>query len=112
MPKKLLHTNALPSLVAERLRIWGRCIHTQRITQRITAADLCSRLGISEATMRRMERGDPGSGAGNYLAALLILGVIDEAAPALAPSMWSEGAQRRVKLGQQERGSKEDADYF
>ncbi len=112
MPKKLLQTDMLPTLVQERLSTWGRCIHIQRLRQRITAADLCARMSISEATLRRMERGDPGTGAGAYLAALLILGLIDEAAPALPPSLWSDSSQHRVKLSRQERGGEEDVEYF
>jgi transcriptional regulator with XRE-family HTH domain len=112
MPKKLLNTDTLPTLVGERLSTWGRCIHTQRLSQRITAADLCARMSISEATLRRMERGDPGTAAGAYLAALLILGVFEDAIPALAPALWSDSPHRRVKLSQQERGSAADAEYF
>lgn len=111
MPKKLLDTDTLPTLVCERLSTWGRCIHTQRLRQRITAADLCERMSISEATLRRIEHGDPGAGVGAYLAALLILGVMDEATPALPPSLWSDAPHRRVKLSRQERGS-DDAEYF
>lgn len=110
MPVKLLTTYTLPTLVEERLLSWGRCIHTQRLRQRITAADLCERISISEATLRRMEKGDPGTAVGAYLAALLVLGVAGEATPALTPSLWSDPPQRRVKLSKEERGS--DADYF
>ena len=112
MPKKLLHVDTLPTLVQERLSTWGSSIHTQRLLQRITAADLCARMSISEATLRRMERGDPGTGVGAYLSAFLILGVIEEAAPSLAPSLWSGTARRRVKRSQHERGSEHDVEYF
>lgn len=112
MPKKLLNSKTLPTLAQERLNIWGRCIHTQRLRQRITAADLCARMSISEATLRRLERGDPGAGAGAYLAALLILGVLDEATPPLAPSLWADAPHRRVKLSRKETGSEENAEYF
>lgn len=112
MPKKLLTIDTLPTIAQERLSTWGRSIHTQRMLQRITAADLCARMSISEATLRRMERGDPGTGVGAYLSAFLILGVIDEAAPPLAPSLWSDSQHRRVKLSQQERGSEDDVEYF
>ena len=112
MPKKLLNVDTVPTLVRECLSTWGRCIHTQRLRQRITAADLCVRMSISEATLRRMERGDPGTAAGAYLAALLILGVFEDAIPALAPALWSDAPQRRVKLSRQERGGEVDAEYF
>ncbi|WP_304797779.1 hypothetical protein [Lacisediminimonas sp.] len=80
--------------------------------QRITAADLCGRMSISEATLRRMERGDAGAGAGAYLTALLILGVIDEASPVLATSLWSDSPHSRVKLSRQERRGEENNEYF
>lgn len=112
MPKKILRADQLPTLVMERLSNWGRCIHTQRIRQRITAADLCARMSIAQATLRRLERGDPGAGVGAYLTALLILGVLDEASPALAPDLWAEHAQRRVRHAQQERDGNDDGDYF
>ncbi|WP_192805247.1 helix-turn-helix domain-containing protein [Noviherbaspirillum aerium] len=96
----------------ERLSSWGRCIRTQRLRQRITAAELCTRIGISEATLRRLEQGDPGVGTGIYLTALLTLGVVDDAAPPLPPPLWSDLPQRRVRLSRQERGGEDDADYF
>src|ERR1700687_3012210 len=99
MPKKLLHSDTLPTLVQERLSTWGRCIHTQRLRQRMTAADLCARMSISEATLRRLERGDSVAGVGAFLSALLILGVLDDATPPLPPSLWSDDSpRRRVKL--------------
>ena len=92
--------------------MWGRCIHSQRLQQRITAADLSQRLGISEATLRRLERGDPGAAVGAYLTALLTLGVADQATPALATGLWQERQRHRVRLSQQEKGEGSDADYF
>lgn len=112
MPKKLLDAASLPTLVQERLFTWGRCIHTQRLRQRITAAELCERICISQATLRRIERGDPGAGGGAYLAALLVLGVMDEAIPTLPLSLWSDAPNRRVKLSRAERGVGDDDDYF
>lgn len=112
MPRKLSKAEAWPTLVLERLSMWGRCIHSQRLQQRITAADLSQRLGISEATLRRLERGDPGAAVGAYLTALLTLGVADEATPALDSGLWQERQGHRVKLSQQEKGEGGDADYF
>ena len=73
MPKKNLHPEAVPTLIQERLRVWGQSIRTQRLTQRIRAADLCARMEISEATLRRLERGDAGT-------------------------LWSKDAGQRVRL--------------
>jgi len=44
MPKKLSTTETWPTLVQDRLTIWGTCINTQRLRQRITVADLSARL--------------------------------------------------------------------
>jgi len=96
-----------PSLVAERLHTWGRCIRTQRVGQHIAAADLCARMGISDATLRRLERGDPGASVSTYLSALLVLGVMDFAAPSLDPILWSAEAHARAR-----RLSDKDDDDF
>lgn len=109
MPKKLFPTQATPTLVQERLTAWGRSIRNERLRLRITSADLCTRIGISEATLRRLERGDPGAAAGTYLTALLALGVFDEVAPPLRESLAAAARQRRVRLSREERG---DDDYF
>lgn len=111
MPKKLTTTETWPTLVQERLSIWGRCIHTQRLRQRITVADLSTRLGVSKSTLLRLEGGDPGAGAGAYLTALLALGVADQAVPALSPELWQGDFGQRVKLNQQEKGGA-DVEYF
>lgn len=108
MPKKLLSSNAAPSLVQERLETWGACIRKQRIQQRLTALALCQRMEISDATLRRLEKGDPGAGAGLYLTALMILGVLNEAAPILPPVYWSGLANQRVRASAKEM---DDSDF-
>lgn len=111
MPKKLSKSESWPTLVQERLTAWGKCINTQRLRQRITVADLSARLGISRTTLLRLEKGDPGAGAGAYLTALLALGIVDQAAPALPAELWQGGYGQRVKLRLQEKGAG-DAEYF
>ncbi|OZI26761.1 hypothetical protein CAL26_05425 [Bordetella genomosp. 9] len=97
MPKKIQPTAAVPTLVAERLRIWGRCIRTQRVAQHLPAADLCARMGISDATLRRVERGDPGAGAAVYLSAFWVLGILDTIAPPPDPPYWSAHPNSRAR---------------
>ena len=111
MPKKLRAMGAIPPLIAQRLDIWGRCIRTQRVSQHIPAADLCARLGISDATLRRMERGDPGTGAATYMTALWILGLLDTAVPALNPVYWSADPVARARTPRTPDAQAED-DYF
>lgn len=96
MPSKLTPQAAVPTLVQERLTLWGCCIRAQRMTQRITSAELARRMGISRATLQRLERGDSGAAVAHYLRAFLVLGMLDEAAPALPPAYWTSPSIRRV----------------
>lgn len=111
MPKKIADANTWPTIVLERLVVWGRCIQTQRLQQRIKAEDLCARLGISRATLRRLENGDPGAGVGAYLTALMVLGLADQLTPSASPSLWQGANGSRVRLSRQERGE-DDEEYF
>jgi transcriptional regulator with XRE-family HTH domain len=97
MPKKTLPASAVPTLVQERLTIWGKCIRKQRITQNLQANDLCSRMGISDATLRRLENGDPGAGTGIFLTALLVLGILDLTVPVPDEQLWTTDTRRRVR---------------
>jgi transcriptional regulator with XRE-family HTH domain len=108
MPKKMLPAQAIPTLIQERLQAWGRVIRAQRTLQRLRAADLCARLEISEATLRRLERGDAGAGAGLYLMALQVLGVLDELTPSPPAVLWDAQSRQRVRLPAAGSGD----DYF
>jgi len=108
MPKKILSASAVPTLVQERLTIWGKCIRKQRITQNLQARDLCSRMGISDATLRRLEKGDPGAGAGIFLSALLVLGILDLTAPVPDEQLWAADTRRRVRHAEP---GEHDADF-
>lgn len=83
MPKIRRTAEILPTLVVERLVTWGKLIQSLRMTQKMRAADLCERIGITHTTLRRMERGDPGAAVGLYLAAFMVLGAMDLVAPAI-----------------------------
>lgn len=94
MPKKILQPDAVPTLVQERLHTWGNCIKAQRITQGIHREDLCARMGISDNTLRRLERGDSRPSAGLYFAAMYVLGMLDIASPPLPRSLLTSERQR------------------
>lgn len=96
MPKKLTPDEAVPTLLQERLTLWGRCIRAQRLSQRITSPELAQRMNISRATLQRLERGDPGASAANYLRALFVLGLLDDLAPPPPESLSTEPRMRRV----------------
>jgi transcriptional regulator with XRE-family HTH domain len=110
MPKKLSDPEITPTLIQERLVAWGHSIRAARLEQRITVAELCQRVGISEATLRRLEHGDPGAAAGTYLTTLLTLGLFDTAAPALHASLGT-ATGHRVRLSKLERGEVDDHEF-
>lgn len=88
MVKRARPASDVPTRVAERLTVWGRCIRKQRVIQKITAQELCRRLDISRPTLVRMERGEANVNAALYLAAFNILGVLAVAAPELDLIYW------------------------
>ena len=108
MPRKLLSAESVPSLVSERLTIWGKAIRTQRVRQRMTADQLCVRVGISRATLSRIEQGDAAVNVAGYMTAFLVLGILDEAMPPLHPMLWSAHENGRVKARREEGAD----DYF
>ena len=110
MPKKLSDSDLIHTLVQERLFSWGKAVRAARLWQRITVADLCERVGIAQATLRRLERGDPGAAAATYLTALLVLGLFDQAVPQL-PASLDKAAGRRVRRSKLERGEDDDDDF-
>lgn len=108
MPKKILQPEALPTLVQERLRLWGSCIRTQRIVQQIRREDLCARMGISDSTLRRLESGDSRPSIGLYFAALYVLGMLDTVVPALPQHLWASTGRSRVRPP---AGEADDGDF-
>jgi transcriptional regulator with XRE-family HTH domain len=96
MPKKMTPHEAVPTILQERMTLWGRCIRVQRLSQRITSPELAERMNISRATLQRLERGDPGASATNYLRAFFVLGLLDDLAPSPPSTLWTEPGVRRV----------------
>mgnify|MGYP003585192306 FL=1 len=106
MPSKRLTAKRVHYDVSDTLITWGRCVRTQRVRQKLVARDLSQRIGISEPTLRRLEKGDPGVAASVYLSALLALGVFHEAIHPLAPALYDANAAARARV------SKDDPGYF
>lgn len=71
-----------------RLEFWGRCIRTQRVEQRLKAKDFCRELDVSEATLRRMEKGDPMVAVISYLKAMGRLGILTRLIPEPPDELW------------------------
>ena len=81
MPKKNEPKNFVSVEVGIHLERWGQMILRQRKFLKLTHADLGERLGVSQPTVSRMEKGDPAVAAGTYIAALYALSLQTRAIP-------------------------------
>ena len=78
--KKAHYISPVPRVAAQLL---GARIREARIGRRLSLIDLAGRVGVSEHTMRKIERGDPTVGLGVTFEAATIVGfaLFDEDAP-------------------------------
>ena len=81
----------LPPAVSQALRSLGENLAIARVRRRESQRAWAKRLGISVPTLIRMERGDPGVGAGIFATALWLMGRIN-ALPELAAPAQDRGA--------------------
>lgn len=91
MPKKSKALEAMPSIVLAQLRELGENLaiaRKRRLEPRKVWAD---RIGITEPTLARMERGDPSVSFGAYATALWLIGR-SHALPELAAPEHDRGA--------------------
>ena len=63
-----------PPSVQRALRGLGRDIQIARKKRRLPVADFAARMGVSQGTVVRLERGEPGVGLGSVAMAFLALG--------------------------------------
>ena len=116
----------MPPAATQALRALGENLAIARIRRRESQRAWAKRLGVSVPTLIRMERGDPGVGAGIYATALWLMGRLsalpDLAAPATdrgalesdvrAAMQAARGAIRRVRrsaLGRKATKPRNDA---
>lgn len=64
----------------------GRDIQTARKRRRMSVADFCIRIGVSDKTLTKLERGDGGVRLETFAMALLALGMLDRLAEIADPS--------------------------
>jgi len=91
MPKSPQALLTMPPAAAQALRALGENLAIARIRRRESQRAWAKRLGISVPTLIRMERGDPGVGAGIYATALWLMGRV-AALPGLAEPGDDRGA--------------------
>ncbi|HTK02621.1 MAG TPA: XRE family transcriptional regulator [Bordetella sp.] len=85
MPKRSAALNAMPPGVLADLRLLGENLAIARKRRREPLKSWAQRIGVSEPTLMRMEKGDPSVSMGVYATALWLIGrsqaLVDLAAP-------------------------------
>jgi transcriptional regulator with XRE-family HTH domain len=85
---------SMPPAAVQAMRALGENLAIARVRRRESQRAWSKRLGISVPTLIRMERGDPGVGAGIYATALWLMGRVS-ALPDLAAPAHDRGALER-----------------
>lgn len=80
-----------PPSVQRALRGLGRDIQIARKKRRLPVADFAARMGVSQGTVARLEKGEPGVGLGSVAMALLALGELGRLADLLDVSRDDTG---------------------
>ncbi len=91
MSKRSNAIDAMPSSVLAHLRELGKNLSIARKRRRETIRAWAQRIGVSEPTLIRMEKGDPSVSMGVYATALWMMGR-DQAIPDLAAPEHDMGA--------------------
>jgi transcriptional regulator with XRE-family HTH domain len=91
MPKTSQALLTIPPAAAQALRTLGENLAIARTRRRESQRAWAKRLGVSVPTLIRMERGDPGVGAGIYATALWLMGTVS-GLPELAAPAADRGA--------------------
>src|SRR5690242_5272932 len=91
MPKSPEALQILPPAATQALRGLGENLAIARVRRRESQRTWAKRLGVSVPTLIRLERGDPGVGAGIYATALWLMGRV-AALPGLAAPGDDRGA--------------------
>ena len=85
VPKTPKALTTMPPAAAQALRALGENLAIARVRRRESQRVWAKRLGCSVPTLIRMERGDPGVGAGIYTTALWLIGRVGALSDVAAP---------------------------
>jgi transcriptional regulator with XRE-family HTH domain len=87
-----------PLAVARSLRQLGTEVATWRKLQRLTAAQLAERAGLSRDTLRSIEQGKGTASTENLFRALRIIGILDQVVAAADPYQTDVGRLRADEI--------------
>jgi transcriptional regulator with XRE-family HTH domain len=103
MPKSPQALLTLPPAATQALKTLGENLAIARVRRRESQRTWAKRLGISVPTLIRMERGDPGVGAGIYATALWLMGRVNALPNLAAPSEDRGALESDVRVAVQRR---------
>jgi transcriptional regulator with XRE-family HTH domain len=89
-----VNESVTPLAVGRGLRVLGEHVSTWRKLQRLTAAQVAERAGISRDTLRAIEQGKGTASTENLLRVLRILGILDPVIAASDPYQTDVGKLR------------------
>ncbi len=98
MPKRPQAIESMPPRVSAQLRELGENLAVARKRRRESLKAWAQRIGISEPTMMRMERGDPSVALGIYATALWLMGRVGAIAELAAPHLDLGALEEAVKV--------------
>jgi transcriptional regulator with XRE-family HTH domain len=75
----------------------GQNLRQARLARRFSMAELATRAGVSERTLTRLEKGDPGVGIGNLASVLAALGSPAALADLMSPENDAVGLSRALE---------------
>jgi transcriptional regulator with XRE-family HTH domain len=87
-----------PLAVARALRVMGTHVSNWRKLQRLTAAQVAERAGISRDTLRAIEQGKGTASTENLFRVLRILGILDDVVAAADPYLTDVGRLRADEI--------------
>lgn len=87
-----------PIAVSRALRVLGRQVSDWRKLQRLTAAQVAERAGISRDTLRAIEQGKGTVSMENLLRVLRILGILNDVVAAADPYLTDVGRLRADEI--------------
>ena len=103
MPKPSTALLTIPPAAAQALRTLGENLAIARTRRRESQRAWAQRLGVSVPTLIRMERGDPGVGAGIYATALWLMGTVSGLPDLAAPATDRGALENDVRRALQRR---------
>src|SRR5688500_489842 len=103
MPQTSMALEAIPPAATQALRALGENLAIARTRRRESQRAWAKRLGVSVPTLIRMERGDPGVGAGIYATALRLMGTVSGLPELAAPATDRGALESDVRTAVQRR---------